>query len=496
MLRISKVFLDCTDIIDYNADLLNSNDLPNSFFCTDRQDPTIGFAYDASHVFGPTFPEESDEVSQEEGLRTRLTLGSHLAKHLRHRLEEEYGYTATVGISTNKLLSKLVGNVNKPKNQTTLMPPYEPTPTNEGNPVRFMDGHDIGKVPGIGFKSAEKIRALMLGRPATFDKSLIYGGTLEKVTVRDVRMFPNLSPQLLEETLTGPGSQKGIGGIIFNLMHGIDDTEVSKAKRVPSQISIEDSYIRLDTIEKVRKELLMLSQSLIKRMHLDLLEDDDFDVNQEGAKGDGHRRWLAHPRTLRLSTRPRPPVNADGTRSRAFNRISRSCPTPNFIFNLQETTEVLAEKLVNESLMTSFRKLHPERSGWNLSLVNVAVTNMAETAADSKDSEGRDIGKMFRRQDDVLKEWKVRDENSTDSVMEVEDVKFSNGGRSLEKEGYNHGSGSGMEETIFESPQTILDGEWEDEEEDAGEFNTCHICAARLPIFALDAHLRFHEDPD
>jgi DNA polymerase iota len=27
-----------------------------------------------------------------------------------------------------------------------------------------------------------------------------------------------------------------------------------------------------------------------------------------------------------------------------------------------------------------FRKLHPEKTGWNLSLLNVAVTNMVESA--------------------------------------------------------------------------------------------------------------------
>ena len=496
-------------MIDYNVDLLNRNDLAHSFFCTNRDDPTVGFAYNASQVFGPVFPDPpTTEGSFEDGiLRQRLILGSHLAQHLRHKLEEEFGYTATVGISTNKLLSKLVGNVNKPKSQTTLMPPYEPTPLDEGNPIRFMDSHDVGKVPGIGFKLSQKVRALVLGRPAGFQMGLVYGGTRENVTVKDVRTFPGISPKLLEETLTGPGSQKGIGGIVFDLLHGIDDADVAKARRVPSQISIEDSYIRLDTIEEVRKELLMLSRSLLKRMHLDLTEEDDFAEREEVDNAtEGQRRWLAHPRTLRLSTRPRPPLNPDGSRPRMFNRISRSCPMPNFAFSLHETVEVLAEKLVNETLMGSFRKLHPERSGWNLSLVNVAVTNMAETAADSKDSDGRDIGRMFRRQEDVLKDWKVVDEEdnstvqqgdrslgwSTSSTLLAEPIRRPEQDQDLAIDGNGHMT----EQGDVQASEAWHDGEWVEDDYNSDGVIFCEICSASLPAFAMVAHLRYHGAPD
>jgi DNA polymerase iota len=43
---------------------------------------------------------------------------------------------------------------------------------------------------------------------------------------------------------------------------------------------------------------------------------------------------------------------------------------------LDENIDALAERLVRESLFSMFRKLHPEKTGWNLSLLNVAVTNM------------------------------------------------------------------------------------------------------------------------
>ena len=484
--------LDCTDMVEYNLPFLNHNDLSNSFFCLDKDDPTVGFAFDASTIFGPTFPpdapntvvethsaEVSSSANPNDELRLRLLLGSHLARHLRHELERQKGYTGTVGIATNKLLSKMVGNVHKPKNQTTLLPPYAPTKTEESNATSFMDAHDIGKVPGIGFKLAQKIRARILGRTPAFEEGLVYIATKEKVSVRDVRTFPGMGPEMLEEILSGPGSQKGIGGTIWGLINGLDETEVGKAKRMPSQISIEDSYIHLDTFEEVKRELLMLTKSLIRRMHADLTaEEDDFDLPEAGR---GKRKWLAHPRTLRLSTRPRPPLKSDGSRTRSFNRISRSAPIPNFVFNLNESDDSLAEKLVQEALIPAFRKLHPEKSGWDLSIINVAVTNMTETAADTKDSEGRDIGRMLKRQDEVLKDWRVVDEEPlSEDVDHAPTI-----------------SGVGSEIHVVPagpdaSSANLYQDAWESDDSADDLTHMCEICGSVMPFFAATAHDRFH----
>ena len=180
--------MDVTDMVDYNLDIMNRKALSSSFFHLDRNDPTVGFSFDASSTSGHTFPPAGTENdfpristamltrSPHDELFLRLLLGAHLAQHLRHKLEEHKSYTSTVGVSTNKLLSKLVGNVNKPKGQTTLLPPYERSlDTDHSNVTRFLDAHDIGKVPGIGFKTAQKIRQHILKRPAAFQRGIIYG---------------------------------------------------------------------------------------------------------------------------------------------------------------------------------------------------------------------------------------------------------------------------------------------------------------------------------
>lgn len=470
--------LDCTDMIEYNYGLLNPHTLSQSFFCIDKDDPTRGFEFDGIVGFGPTYPvhasTKADLSEDDQKLQTRLVLGSHLARYLRHELESQKGYTATVGIATNKVLSKLVGNVNKPRNQTTLMPPLI-SDSDDGSIHRFMDTHDIGKVPGIGFKLAQKIRAFVLEREADHEVGLVYGGTKENVIVRDVRLHPSIGPEKLEEILGGPGAQKGIGGRVWDLLNGYDDIEVSKAKRVPSQISQEDSYMKyLHTFEQVRQQLFLLSERLIRRMHLDLTESDN---EEEQVTTRTARRWLAHPRTLRLTTRPRPPLNPDGTRARTFNRISHSGPMPSFVLSLTESPSALADKLVDTTLVTMFRKLHPERNGWNLSLINIAATNMAETAADTKDSQGRDIGRMFRKQEEVLKDFKVIEAEA--EADPKEDEVDEAGSRSSD----GPGSGDRNEQ------------EWENEDEAEAEQVTVHkcgVCGMNLPLFAAEAHYRFH----
>jgi DNA polymerase iota len=224
-------------------------------------------------------------------------------------------------------------------------------------------------------------------------------------------------------------------------------------------------------------------------MRVDLLgREDDYD-DDSTEQGDetavAHQsitgvKWLAHPKTLRLSTRPRQPLQSDGSRSRTMKRISHSCPLPNFIFLLNESIETLAEKLVREVLLSMFRKLHPEKTWWNLSLVNIAVTNMAEAAGDSKFANGRDIGTMFKRQDDVLKDFRVtavqtymspdadRNVDQTTEVANTSDLNPREPAEEDEEAGWLH----------------------EDGNDSATDF--CHTCGSSIPSFAMVAHQRFH----
>jgi DNA polymerase iota len=515
-LGFDEVFMDVTDVVNYNLSLLNPNDLEHSFFQLSMHDPAAGFPFDATQPFGATYPATDPTISPPADvqpdcvLSSRLILGSHMAQHLRHRLEEECGYTSTVGISTSKLLSKLVGNVNKPKGQTILLPPYDVSASIDSNAksnvTAFLDEHEIRKIPGIGFRMAHAIRNHVWSRPPDVERRPTFGPPEAKVTVGDVRRFPGMGPDALEKVLGGPGAEKGIGAKVWNLLNGIDDTEVREARKIPSQISIEDSYVRLDTLPQVLRELRILATSLLIRMHTDLLEDDDDESDPSVLM----QRWIAHPKTLRLTTRPRLRLGADVTRSRAFNRISRSCPLPTFVFNLREGNDVLVERLVQTTLLPMFRQLHPEKHGWNLSLINVGVTNLCETASEDGSGGGRDIGKMFKRQEHVLKEWKVEDKDvPPDSVVmgnrasipeptdentrasdqdDVQDLGMeADAEPSAGSEAIAEYAGS---EDQLVSTQTSVDEDlWEEAVIDGEK---CPSCSAIMPAFAMVAHERFH----
>ncbi|KAE8355807.1 hypothetical protein BDV28DRAFT_128151 [Aspergillus coremiiformis] len=509
-LGFDELFLDVTDMITYNVDLLNRHDLEHAFFHLDRQDPTLGFSFDATEFHGSTYPSVSNAASgsawsfvpAENGppsLHIKLLLASHLAAYLRAQLEENKGHTATAGISTSKILAKLVGNTNKPNNQTTLLPPYTAAePGAQSNVHNFLDAQDIRKIPGIGSKLSQKLTSYINSHAQPRPNSHASVMTQDDaVTVRHVRLFPGMGPVLLDQVLGGPGSPKGIGRKIWGLIHGVDNSEVLQARDLPTQISIEDSYGCLNTPEEVRKELVSLAASLIRRMRADLTEQDcDGDPAIGGrsqdpvSRGTPNIRWIARPRTLRLSTRPRPPPTSNGTQNHSFNRISRSAPLPQYVFQLDASIDALAEQLVYELVISMFRKLHPEHAGWNLRLLNIAVTNMVEAAGERKQSHGQDIEKMFQKQE-MRPDFSVPGMERFLPEADGQDVGDSN----LLSD--NPPSGSQVNGRLDKSLYSPNDDGWEESNEDEDmPCVACSSCGSLIPHFALVAHEVYHSAPD
>ena len=504
--------MDVTDIIDYNMTTLNSDHLDDSFFILSKNDPTIGFRFHASAYVGNVYPRtDSCKITCDEidDLNMRLCLASHLAWHIRRQLEEERRFTSTVGISTSKLLSKLVGNLNKPRAQTTLLPPYQHSFDNAGNVLCFIDGFEIGKIPNIGYKSAQKIREHVLQRNAPLKEEIIVGKPKDELSVRQVRTCPNVNAEKLENILRGPGSHHGIGFKTWCLIHGVDNSDVAHARNLPRQISIEDSYLGVNSLEELKHQMTSLATNLIKRMQLDLVTTDIKQRDELPPRSrdeplelkkrvNTSRRWLAHPKTLRLATRLKRVQNPDGSRIRTFNRSSRSTPVPKLLFNLTEPVKILAEKLVSESLLPLFRKLHPERSGWNLTIINIAVSGMIENASDTKASVGRDISTMLLRQQS--------EEKFVDSIDE--DVSTLSRAESIIKdelrekiEPLNDNNEFDIQNNTITVPMdgskasNLFSLESDDEQWDQNDeavAYTCSLCGVCMPTFAAIAHRQYH----
>jgi DNA polymerase iota len=433
-----------TDIIDYNLGLVNQHSLGNSYFQLSQKDPACGFTCDYSALPGCIEGSTPTIVDRETTGYLRLMLGSHLARYLRLRLEEDFGYTSTCGISTNKVLSKLVGAKNKPRNQTTLLA------LRDDDVQNFMDRHTLRNVPGIGFKTASVLEMHVTGVESSTDSHEF----VSTVTVGQVRSHASITPGSLQRLLAGPGAEKGVGLRIWALLHGVDTTEVKEAGDIPSQISIEDTFKGLESLPQITEQLYALSCSLIRRMRVDLL------VLDENADPPGSFKWLARPKTLRLSIRswPRSGLRSD----RSFSRTSRSGLVPNFVFDYSLDIEAIADRLLSECLLPLLRRLQSEAGQpWNLQLINICVANMVPGAAETGAGVGRDIANMLRKQEEVLAPWRITSNEAN-----------NNNGES--------------EESEFEDIEAA-DG-W-----GTTEHTRCPQCGHSIPHFALTAHLRYHE---
>ncbi|KAL6871109.1 DNA/RNA polymerase [Trichoderma novae-zelandiae] len=447
-LGFDEVFLDVTDIIDYNMSCLNRSSMAESFFYLSKKDPELGFPCDLSSIAGCVVGVTLDDVALESPIYLRHLLGSHLAQYLRLKLEQNFGYTSTCGISTNKLLSKLVGAKNKPRNQTTLLA------FTDDDIVSFVDGHKLRTIPGMGSKITHLLESHILAKELDKDS----GPFDSLVTAREARLYPTISPSFLETLLGGPGAERGIGSRVWGFLHGMDPTEVKETNAVPSQISIEDTYKGLETAPRITEELHKLSCSLIRRMRVDLV------VSDYGSDIPGGRKWIARPRTLRLSIRSWP--KSDASRTQSFSRVSRSGPLPNFVFDLKADIDEIAQQLVAEALLPLLRRLQSEKGQtWNLQLINICAANIVTGATDDKTGAGRDIAVMFKRQDEVLAPWRVASGATDENEQEAE----------IEPEG--------------SVPEDLdSDFSWE-----ATDNSICTTCGHSIPSFALSAHLRYHE---
>ncbi|KAI8670888.1 UmuC domain-containing protein [Fusarium keratoplasticum] len=448
-LGFDEIFMDVTDIVEYNLFCLNKASLANSFFCLSKKDPERGFQCDLTSIAGCVQDTASQDLDTESPAYLRLLLGSHLAQFLRLQIEEKFGFTSTCGIASNKMLSKLVGGKNKPRNQTTLLA------LTQDEAIAFLDDHKLRKIPGLGFKTVE-----VLGGHVGADMSEAISEMPElrdvPVTVGQVRLHPNISPGTIETLLMGPGAERGVGSRIWGLLHGVDPTEVKEASDMPSQISIEDTYKGLETIPQIAEELHKLSCSLVRRMRVDLLVPD------QNSDVPGSQRWIARPKTLRLSVRSW--AQLQSAQSHNSGRVSRSSPLPSFVFDVKDDIDRIAERLVSEALLPLLRRLSPEKGHrWNLQMLNICVANMVAGAADDKTGAGRDISAMFRRQDEVLRPFQV--------IPDQED-KVEEPARSEDEcdNGDEEATGWSMEENV-----------------------SCPICGHAIPPFAVAAHQRYHE---
>ncbi|KAK9368361.1 hypothetical protein V1509DRAFT_88122 [Lipomyces kononenkoae] len=436
-LGFDELFLDVTDMVDFNMTLLDNAHVareftrhsPHSvlsfFFRTSQQDPSMGFSCQLPSVAGNLATGSLPEDFTGDNLR--LVLGSHLCHYIRSQILEIKGYTSSGGVSINKTLAKTAGATHKPNQQTVLFPEFAQD---------FLDRFDIGKIPWIGHKS----KSIIL--------DAIYKGTdgvnHDSDRTRDATVF-NVRHVASKQLFTSSLGQSS-GEKLWDLLHGVDSTTVQPTPDIPTQISIEDSFRSLTSIIEVQTVLRKLSNSLLDRMYIDLMDSN----------GD----WLGHPQTARLSTRPR-------STGYYGSRISRSDSLPSIVFSSSHSRDYIVDYLVDRCWMPLFSKLIGDTKTFDLVLLNVAVVNIDKAPAKTSD-----ITSFFGKKH--LVDNHVKDARREELVTK---------------------SGKGVGEHADLEPGLELP--WQEDEdliyEETSYRESCVVCGQRIMSFALEAHMRFHE---
>ena len=160
---------------------------------------------------------------------------AHLAQQLKNSLRSTVKLSSTIGISSNKLVSKIASDYKKPDGLTIVEPE---------NIESFLDSLPIRTIPGIGKKSEEKFSEL---------------GLVTISQLRNVDVF----------TLNGLFGRK-VGAYIHNAARGIDEEPVS-----PRHDPIQ--YSRIITLKQDSKDFDFLVKDLEKlcdELHETIVKDN------------------------------------------------------------------------------------------------------------------------------------------------------------------------------------------------------------------------------
>ncbi|KAK6535316.1 hypothetical protein TWF694_001780 [Orbilia ellipsospora] len=527
--------MDVTDQIDYNLAMAEKEGFATGFYQLKPDQPNFGFKFEwdviPGHLYPPlTKPNSRPPSEVLKKIPKRLLLATHLAQYLRLLLLDQQGFTCSAGVCVSKLTAKLAGTINKPCAQTLLLPDHIQD---------FLDGLAVLKIPGIGSKTGGIIRDLVVeqkrileakSQPETGDVAqesttqifdleeaedprqeeidleqtgkddflmAYYPEAEVKTKVLDARTL--ISRQRLDVSIGNipPGA-----GRVWELLHGIDHTEVAKASLVPTQVSIEDTFrpgtVSQDTtIEQLESILIRLSITLIRRLKTDLLttaplpsqDDEAIDITQLDQPS---KKWQAFPKTLRISTRDRNTMKYGA-------RNSKSGPMPNFIFALNVRIEETARRLAKEALVPLFRRLHgpdvPGGGKYDLALINIAATNMGNGETGT---EGGNVAAMFKRYNEVFPEgdWErkrpLSDTQFEEPLLQQEELYEESSEDVVEKD-EDEDEEDEVEDGFLSEDDSFSDGALSEEGSQEVVCKNCHI---RLPIFAIGAHERFHKNMD
>ena len=145
------------------------------------------------------------------------------AYEIKDRICRELGFTVNVGISNNKLLAKMAGELEKPDKVLTLFPAEVPVK---------MWPMDIEELYMVGSRIAPKLRAR---------------------GIRTIGDLANFNPKLIHYYL------KNHGTLVWNYANGIEASPVTKNTTIPVKGISNSTTIAFDVYDRKTAHMILLS---------------------------------------------------------------------------------------------------------------------------------------------------------------------------------------------------------------------------------------------
>lgn len=367
-LGMDELFCDVTDMVRRHVDNAQARkdlsdtktffDLshPRSATAAKIVDTTAdsGFWYDSTVSPSLVIPADTSVDAKHSEL---LSAAAQLAAHIRSRIHAELGFTTSAGIAHNKIIAKLVGNLNKPALQTLWTPDIRHFRQFQAD---FLADFEAGKWV---------FACTMADWPRLNNNVRIQGfghAILSSLRERlDAKTAPDPDRALTVNTLrTGLAASDftklfgaKAGTRLWEMLWGDDVDPVVPSPEYPVQISVENSHYGITHIKQAIEELGGLAHHLLLRLQEDLTESpDDIPLPAPGGvlkpyftstKEMPLRPWVHYPSILRLTIR------------QGYDRQRESTTVAFPVDAIDETlpVDVRAAKLVNGVLTSMLKRL-------------------------------------------------------------------------------------------------------------------------------------------
>lgn len=254
---LDEVYLDVTETVDEQLDLDCDLD--------EMQLDWTGLGVPAVKL---SVEEEMEDWTRED---LRLLHAAKIALRLRETVKESLGYECSAGIGNNKMLAKLGSALNKPYNQTYILPRHvkqlmERTPLRK---IRFLGGK-LGLLLSKGIMTGVRIEEAEQEEEGDWDKS----DDEHESNQMDERVVlaSDLWPLTVGELSVRLGGDMDAAKWAYDLIRGIDTAPVTPRSRPKSLMAAKSMSPALKTWAQVSAWLGLLTAEIWERLQEDVAD--------------------------------------------------------------------------------------------------------------------------------------------------------------------------------------------------------------------------------